>query len=180
MNTLIKKDKEQIALRSKKLREMLSLTQEQLAMAIGVSRGTYVAVEKAKGFTGDTLLAICHFFGMTLTEFSNFNIALPSELELREKIKRYHVNNNSTKYKVLENPPLLSSIIEFRLLRSDFLKEPRRVSEIIDYINDEYKLLFNSSVLSQALKEEVNRKHLKRTKGTGNGFLYVLAKRIKP
>lgn len=179
MNTLIKKDKEQIAARTKKLREMLSLTQEQLANAIGVSRGTFFSVENAKGFTGDTLLAICHFFGMTLNEFSNFSASLPSEIELRERIKKYHLKHNSTKHKVLDNPPLLSSVIEFRLLGSDFLKEPRSVSEIIDYINDEYKLSFNSSIVSQALTVEVKKKHIKRIKGTGRSFLYTISKGAK-
>lgn len=179
MNTLIKKDKEQLGARIKNLREMLSLSQSQLAEVIGASRGTIVSMENAKGFTGDTLLAACHFFAMSLSEFSNYNTELPGEIELREKIKKYHIKHNSTKYKVLENAPHLSSIIEFRLLRSDFFKKPRNVSEIIEHINDEYKILFDSSQVSQALINSVKKRQVKRTKSTGRNYLYVVAKGSK-
>lgn len=176
MKKLVSFEKDKLGERIKKLREMLCLTQNQLGDAIGASRGTIQSMENGRGFTGDILLAVTHFFGMSLTEFSNYNDTLPNEQELRKRIKSYHIKNKSTEYKVLEKPPQLASLIEFRLSKTDFLKEPKSVAEIIQYCYEEYGLDFKSSAMSQALKNATITGTLKRIKSKGRNYRYQIIK----
>jgi transcriptional regulator with XRE-family HTH domain len=173
---LINKEKKEIGGRIRKLRELLSLTQLQLGKAVKISKGTIASMESGKGFTGDYLLAVVHFFSMDLSEFTQYNQTLPDELELRTRIKKYHQKNKSTAYKILDEEPNLNAIIEFRLIKGDFLKTPRTVNEIVNYCNAEYNLKYNSSVVSQALINATNAGFLRRIKGRGRNYLYQVDK----
>ena len=176
MKDLIKKEKEQLGSKIQKLRELLSLTQSQLGKTLGISKGTIASMEAGKRFTGDYLLAVVHFFGMNLSEFSNFKTALPDELALRSRIKEYHKKHGSTAYTILDEPPNLNTLIEFRLVTSDFFTTPKTVKEIIDYCSSEYKLSFKSSVVSQALINATKSGILKRTKTNGRVYKYQARK----
>jgi transcriptional regulator with XRE-family HTH domain len=169
---LIDKEKVEIGKRIRNLRELLSLTQKELGDAVGISKGTIVSIEAGKGFTGEYILAIGHFFGMELSELSAFRSPLPDEYEFRKHIILYHQRNNSIAYKILENPPNLNSLIEFRLCKTDFLSSKHRsVREIIDFFKTEYNLTFQSSVVSQALINATNDGILNRIKD-GRKYLY--------
>lgn len=172
MKDLIKKDKEQLGKRISKLREILSITQSQLGKSLGISKGTIAAMESGKSFTGDYLLAVVHFFSMSLSEFSKFDQPLPDELELRNRIKKYHEKNNSSTYKILDEPPNLKSLIEFRLAKSEFLKTPRTVKEITDFLQTEYNITFKSSVVSQALINAIDFDLLHRVSNGKRNYLY--------
>ena len=176
MKDLIKKEKEQLGSKIQKLRELLSLTQLQLGKALGISKGTIASMEAGKRFTGDYLLAIVHFFAMDLSEFSNFRTALPDELAFRSRIKEYHKKHNSTAYKILDEPPNLNALIEFRLVKSDFFKTPKTVKEIVEHCNSEYELSFKSSIVSQALINATKSGILKRRKSNGRVYQYQVRK----
>jgi len=174
---LINNEKEQIGNRVRQLRELLSLTRPALADAVGISSQTLMSIESGKGFTGDYILAISHFFGMELSELVSYKNSLPEEGAFRIRIKAYHKKHNSNDYKVLANPPTLKAIIEFRLVKSDFLKsKPRSVKEITEYFKEEYKLKFKSPVVSQALTTAVKNGILERTP-EGRNFLYRARKK---
>jgi transcriptional regulator with XRE-family HTH domain len=175
---VINNEKEQIGIRVRQLRELLSLTRPVLAAAVGMTSQTLMSIESGKGFTGDYILAISHFFGMELSELASYKNSLPDESAFRNRIKAYHKKNKSDAYKILDNSPTLKALIEFRLVKSDFLKsKPRSVREIMDYFKEEYKLRFKSSVVSQGLITAVNTGILEREKEpAGRNFLYRISK----
>jgi len=174
---IINKEKEHLGEHVRKLRELLSLTREQLAPTIGMTSQTLMSIESGKGFTGDYILAVSHFFGMELSELASYKNPLPDEITFRSRIKAYHKRHKSEAYKILDNPPTLKALIEFRLIKSDFLKsKPRTVKEITEHFKEEYKLLFNSSVVSQALITAVKTGQLEREQG-GRNFLYKARKK---
>jgi transcriptional regulator with XRE-family HTH domain len=174
---LIKQEKKKIGTRIKKLRVLLNLTQLDLGKTLGISKGTIASMEAGKSFTGDYLLSVVYFFGMDLVEFFNYDEPLPNELELREHIKSFHQKNNSNQYHVLERPPSVKAIIENRLIASEVLSSPRSISEIIDYISSEYKITFNSSVVSQAMINATKQGLIKRIKSSGRNYQYQLKKK---
>jgi transcriptional regulator with XRE-family HTH domain len=168
---IINNEKEQIGNRVRQLRQLLSLTRPVLAGAIGITSQTLMSIESGKGFTGDYILSVSHFFGMELSELTSYKTPLPDESAFRARIKTYHKKHKSDACKVLDNPPTLKALIEFRLINSNFLKsKPRSVKEITDYL-EEYNLIFKSSIVSQALTTSVKDGLLKR-KPEGKNFLY--------
>lgn len=173
MNKAIHKEKVEIGKRITSLRKLLSLSQKELGQAIGVSVPTIVAIESGKGFTGDYILAISHFFGMTLSELTSLNLPLPDEVIFREKLETLHKKQNPLAYKILiENIPTLKVIIHSRLIKTDFLKDNyRRVNEIIDFLKENYGLEYRSSIISEALTTEYKMGALKRIK-SGRYWLY--------
>lgn len=177
MNKAIHKEKIEIGDRVFKLRTLLSLSQNELSHAIGVSVPTIVAIETGKGFTGDYIIAISHFFGMTLSELTSLNLPLPDEVMFREKLETLHKKQNPQAYKILiENIPTLKVIIHTRLLKTDFLKDNyRRVKEINDFLKENYSLEYKSSILSEALATEYKLGVLKRKK-SGRYWLYGTVK----
>jgi DNA-binding XRE family transcriptional regulator len=174
---IINKEKEEIGSRIRELRELLSLTRGQLAPAIGMTGQTLMSIELGKGFTGDYILAISHFFGMELSELAAYESPLPHEDIFRSKIKAYHKKHNSDAASVLDSPPTLKALIQFRLVKSDFLRsKARSVKEITEFFTEEYKLTFKSSIVSQALITAVKEGLLKR-KPEGRNFLYQSRKK---
>jgi transcriptional regulator with XRE-family HTH domain len=173
VNKAIDKEKVEIGDRIIKLRKLLSLSQNDLGLAIGVSVPTIVAIETGIGFTGDYFIAISHFFGMTLSELTSLNLPLPDEVMFREKLETLHKKQNPQAYKILiENKPTLKVIIHSRLLKTDFLKDNyRRVKEINDFLKENYGLNYKSSILSEALATEYEMGFLKRNK-SGRYWLY--------
>jgi transcriptional regulator with XRE-family HTH domain len=176
VNELINTEKIEIGSRVRKLRELLSLTREQLAFTVGVSSQTLRSIESGKGFTGDYILAISHFFGMELSELVSYKQELPTEIAFRERIKIYHRKHNSSLSEILNSPPTLKAVIEFRLLKTNFLSKHKTVQEISEYIKEEYDLIFPSSIISQALSTAVKNKWLVR-KAEGRIYLYKKSKK---
>lgn len=165
MNKLFGERKRKIGQRIRKLRTSLNLTQKELAEQIFVSVGTIRAIETGEGFTGDYLLAIAHFFGMELAELVDYYAEIPDVSQLREHMAAYHLYYQSEiDEKLLHHAPRLKQLVQTRLSRSLFLQEPRRVSEIMRYIEAQYNLRFTSSALSQALINAVNAGILQRSK----------------
>ncbi len=178
MEKLVNTEKEEIGKRIRSLRGLLSLTQAQLAKAVGISKGTLASIELGLGFSGDYILAISHFFSMELAELVEYKRPLPDELEFRERIKRYHQKIKSTAYQALDKSPDLNAVIEFRLAKTNFLSsKPRSVQEIIEFCKDEYALTFKSSVVSQALTIAVKAGLLKRVPKDKRNYLYQAIKR---
>ncbi|GAA4315052.1 helix-turn-helix transcriptional regulator [Compostibacter hankyongensis] len=177
MKELIDKEKKAIGIRIRQFRSLLSLTQSQLGKAAGISKDTIRSMEAGKGFTGDYLLAVSHFFSMKLYDFTNYDKPLPDELTIRSQMRRYHQQHRSSAYKILEEPPHLNAVIEFRLSKTAFLHTPRSVREIIDFCRSEYNLTFRSASVSQALKNAVDDRILKRIPKDGRNYLYQVLKK---
>lgn len=178
MNNAIHKEKVEIGNRARKLRELLSLSRKELEEAVDITEQTIMSIEAGKGFTGDYILAISHFFGMNLSELASVNSPLPDEVEFREKLEALHKKQNPKAYKVLiENTPTLKVIIRARLIKSAFLKDHfRGVQEINEYLKVNYSISFKSSILSQALSDAVNAGLLEKIEDGKNHFYKVRKK----
>ena len=174
--------KKRIGLRIRKLRDSLSLTQKDLAEQIHVSIGTIRAIETGEGFTGDYLLAIAHFFGMELSELVDYYAEIPDEALLRESMAAYHLHHQSgIDEELLHHAPNLKHLITSRLSQTDFMRQPRKVKEILQFIEAQYDLKYSSSALSQALINAVKTEVLQRTKtGLKNyGYMAMVKPQIK-
>ena len=178
MKSLIDKEKKFIGERIKDCRKLLSLSQEQLAKATDISKGTLAKMEAGLGFTGDYLLNVCYFFGMSLSDFTNPHMPLPNEGTFREILQGYYKKHKPDLVRYLKAQPTLNSLIEFRL-KDSFLIEPRTVGEIVNYCKEEYNLSFKSSVVSQALINGMKAGWLKRTKLSAKAFSYQVKQKTK-
>lgn len=177
MKELIYSEKKRIGRRVKDLRKLLSLSHSQLGKATGISKGTINSIEQGRGFNADYILSISHFFGMSLFELVNYNLATPDEQDFRARIKKYHKRFKSDAYKILDERPNLKTLIESRLVKTKFLlNRPRSVKEIIDFCNSEYGISFKSSTTSQALKNAVKSGTLKRISKDKRNYLYQAVK----
>ncbi len=165
MDKLFGERKRKIGLRIRKLRTSLNLTQKELAEQIFVSVGTIRAIETGEGFTGDYLLAIAHFFGMELSELVDYHAEIPDEDQLREHMAAYHLHYQSDIDESLwHHAPNLKQLIQTRLSQTSFMQEPRRVKEIMRYLEAQYNLRYSSSALSQALINAVHAGIMQRVK----------------
>lgn len=176
MKKLIDSEKKKLGKRIKDLRDLLFLQQKDLAEAINISRGTLNAMEAGKRFSGDNLLAVSHFFAMTLSELSQYDQPLPTEQELRSRIEKYHKKHKSETYLILNNAPDLNKLIEFRLVKEGYLDIPRTVNDVVEHCKSEYDLSFESSVVSQALTNAAETGLLSREKYNGRNFHYQVKK----
>lgn len=178
MNNAIHKEKIEIGNRVRKLRELLSLSRKEVEEALNITEQTIMSIEGGKGFTGDYIIAIGHFFGMNLSELASVNSPLPDEVEFREKLETLHKGKNIKAYRVLiKNIPTLKVIIRARLIKSAFLKGSfRGVKDINNYLKDTYNISFESSILSQALLDAVSEGFLEKIKD-GKNHLYRVKKK---
>lgn len=169
-----------IGLRVRKLREALSLTQKELAEQIHSSVGTIRAIETGEGFTGDYLLAIAHFFGMELSELVDYYAEIPNEEDLREHMAAYHLHYQSDiDQALLQHAPNLKHLITTRLSKTEFMQQPRKVKEILKFIQAQYDLVYSSSALSQALINAVSAGVLQRTKTGQKNYGYLAQTQVK-
>lgn len=165
VDKIFEERKRKIGQRIRRLRVALNLTQKELAEQVHVSVGTIRAIETGEGFTGDYLLAIAHFFGMELSELVDYHAEVPDEADLREHMAAYHLHYQSDlDENLLHHPPNLKHLVNARLSQSSFMQEPRKVREIMRYIEAQYNLKYSSSALSQALINAVKAGVLQRVK----------------
>lgn len=176
MNKLFEERKKLIGLRVRKLREALNLTQKELAEQIHSSVGTIRAIETGEGFTGDYLLAIAHFFGMELSELVNYYAEVPNLEVWREHMAAYHLYYQSDiDQTLLQHPANLKHLISTRLSQAEFMQQPRKVKEILKFIQAQYDVVYSSSALSQALINAVSAGILQRTKTGQKNYSYQAA-----
>ncbi len=65
---------------------------------------------------------------------------------------------------LLQHAPNLKHLISSRLSQSEFMQQPRKVKEIMKFIQAQFDLKYSSSALSQALINAVKAGVLQRTK----------------
>lgn len=172
MKELIENEKSNIGNRVLQLRNVLSLTQTQLAKAAGISKGTIAAIESGNNYSVDSLLAVINFFAMSVTEFMQFNQPELDELEFRKQIEEFHKSHNSDAYLKIPQVPNVINLIKHRLIKDCFLSVYRTVDEVVDYCNLSYGISLKSSVLSQALINATKSGILEREKSSGRKYLY--------
>lgn len=155
MNKSVAKEKILIGKRVQQLRKLLSLKQKELAEAISVSEPTIYAIESGKRFTGDQIIAISHFFGMTLNELTLIDAPLPEEFTFRKKLEELHQSQNSTAYQILiNNVPYLKEIIKSRLISSGFFDtEFKSITDIKIFLKDVFGISYKSAILSEAISK---------------------------
>jgi transcriptional regulator with XRE-family HTH domain len=181
VTNLIQKKRELIGKRVSELREKLGLSQPQFARGCGLSIGTIVTIESGQqGYIIDSLLAIVYFLGMDLEQVVDATFIIPSRQLLQERLVAFHELNHSKKYQVLFEKQRLSNVLKERLLNTDFLKEPKEIKEIINFCKDEYKVEFESSSVSNAMKSLELKKLVKIIRPKhGHNNLYKKVFKIK-
>jgi transcriptional regulator with XRE-family HTH domain len=150
---LIHSKREFIGHRVKEFREKLGLSHSLFAKGCGLSAGTIVTIEAGeKGYIIDSLLAITYFLGLELEEFASQSVKVPSRDAIVDRINDFHKKHHSKGYLVIDKKQRLSNILKERLLKTDFLSEPKEIGEIIRFCKLEYKVELMSSSVSNAMR----------------------------
>lgn len=169
-NKFLDTTKKNIGKRIKTLRKYLNIEQQELADATNISKGTINSIENGIGFTGDYIIAISFFFGMELSELVS-TLPIPLELELKDKIRKFRKKHGLPSLTLLNKTPEIKIAIEHRLLRSNFFDTSRTIQEIIiRCAEDDFK--YNSSSVSNVMKELVAEKKIERILSGKKNFLY--------
>lgn len=137
-----------IARNVKHLRFAIGLSQLKFANLVGLSKPTIINIEGAKrSYTLDLLDKISEFSGYSLSELSRDGFQ-PNE-NIREVLaERYRGN---TAYIALDEKPEIVYAIRQKLLKSDFLADPKEIKEIKKYFEG-LGWYFKGTSISNSLK----------------------------
>ena len=164
-----------IGKRAKKLRSLLFITQEDLAKALNINRKTLSKLESGMGFSDYTILKLSRFFGMNISEFTNYDLPYLESDAFKTKLIDLH-EDNPEYIKLIKKPFSLAAIIEFKLSNSEFMAEPRRVKEIKEWIEELKIIKLSNENISEYLKAAVDQKLIKKHREKGNKRDYFYSK----
>jgi transcriptional regulator with XRE-family HTH domain len=111
------------------LRESLGLTQHDLALLTNISKRSIANIETGKGnFRIELLFAILNFYSVDISLINSRTIKVPEKF--REKLIKHHQERKSENIQILTKRPTIVYAINYYLLPSSFLNNPREIAEI--------------------------------------------------
>ncbi|WP_262245730.1 hypothetical protein [Parapedobacter soli] len=141
-----------------KTRAILVLSRGTIGKKISVDGQTIGSLEEGEtGGHTDKLSALILFYGYTHKEFYDFDKPLPTERQLKSRMKRFHEAIGSDAYKIIYDRPDLIDLIEFRLLATDLFSEWVTAEQVISYCKTKYKFEYLPSSTPNTLDNAVKK-----------------------
>lgn len=153
---LVSKSRNDVGKRLKRLREILSLSKNELHIATDIGGNTIGRIEDSntKGSLDKNVFALIFFYGYSLENFFLFGPE-PTKEELIKQIEAFHEAHNSKAYKIIykeERPDI--KIIKTLLEETDLFSiwvDPKTVYDY-SFVNYNYKFTNISASLLDALE----------------------------
>lgn len=169
-----KSDKELIGRNIKLLRNAAGLSQHDLSTLIDISKRTIANIESGKTrHSLDVLDEILSFFNCNLEDIRSKEIILP--IDFRERLISYH-STNKTLSNLLTKSPTIVYAIEFKLLKSDFIDQPKEISQIKSFFQ-KLGWTYKGTSISNALRRRPDLIEIRKHESKGNTNVYL--RRVK-
>ncbi|HWK58470.1 MAG TPA: hypothetical protein VNQ80_14090 [Parapedobacter sp.] len=140
------------------LRALLLLSRPKIGAEVGVDSKTIGNFEEGRtGGQTDKLSALIFFYGFTHKEFYDFDKPLPTEKQLKSRMKRFHEAIGSDAYKIIYDRPDLIDLIEFRLLATDLFSEWVTAEQVISYCKTKYHYEYLPTSVPNTLDNAVKK-----------------------
>ena len=143
-----KKETEKIGKHIRKLRIDNNFLEQDIASMTGFAKTTITSIENGSNTDTSHLVEIAKAIGVHPMELFN----VPFEIKPRHKLSPNRINK-----------VFLTSKIK-TLIKSDFFKTPKLVSDIVEFLSEETNLEINSTHASVVLKRLCSDGKLKYTK----------------
>lgn len=143
----------------KSIRKSLGLSQLNFSIITELSKASIINIESGKkGYNLKLLENITSFTKYSLSDLSNNNFK--PDTNLRDKLAKLYKNSEFSH--MLNCTPEIVYAIEFKLLKSDFIDQPKEISEIKSFFQ-KFGWTYSGTSISNALKRRPNlieiRKH---------------------
>lgn len=158
ISNLINSTNKKVGNRLYGLRALLIFSKNKIGSASGIDGQTIGNLEEGNtgGYT-DKLSALILFYGYTHKEFYDFDKPLPTERQLKSRMKKFHESIGSDAYKIIYDRPDLIDLIEFRLLATDLFSEWVTAEQVISYCKTKYKFEYLPSSTPNTLDNAVKK-----------------------
>lgn len=137
----------------KTLREAVGISQHDFSSMIDISKRSLASIELgATNISVALLSVISSFYNLTIEKLTDENLNVPDNF--REKIISLHKDN--TAYQIILNKrPNLTYAISYKLLKENFLNNPKEINEIRSFFEKNGWNYLGTSI-SNALKRMHN------------------------
>lgn len=154
----------------KSLRETLGLSQIQFAIVTGISRASIVNIESGKtGYNVNLLDNVLSFSNYSMEELSRQNLIISNDL--RDELIAFHKESLDVSG-ILNEKPTIVYAIKYKLLKSEFLENPREINDIKAFFK-KFGWEFQGTSIQNALKRMPNSILIYRHKTKKNTFVYL-------
>jgi hypothetical protein len=173
MEKFIQEQKKKIGQRIQKIIAALDLEPAQFAALTKLTVNTVLNIGAGKGFNSNTILNISFYTGLPLNELLNISSI---SLDKKQLNKTFWVNvkaYNSSAYKKFNQKrfTIVEAIREL-VMNTSFFATPKTTGEVRDKIAKDHSISLESSAVSQALLDCVDKKLLKKSRLGSRNFHY--------
>lgn len=153
----------------KALREAVGISQHDFSSLIDISKRSLASIELgATNISVDLLSFISSFYNLTIDKLTDKDLKTPNDF--REKIIAFHKDNLSYQI-ILNKRPNLTYAINYKLVKTNFLDNPKEINEIKLFFEKQgWKYLGTS--ISNALKREKDRIKIEPHPSKKGTFVY--------
>lgn len=155
----------------KNLREAIGLSQHDFSLIIGLSKRSIANIESGEhDFKIKILYKILSFFNLDFENISNDKLKITDDL--REITIKEHKKINTDKIEILSKRPTIVYAIKYKLLKSDFLNDPREINEIRTLFK-KWGWVYPSSSITNALMRMPQQIQIRKHESKGNTNIYL-------
>ncbi len=166
---MVKFDKEIIGKNLKQLRNASGLSQHTLSYLVDISKRTIANVESGKtSYDLELLDKLLSFFNYELETIRRKDIEIP--IDFRERLIKHHKTNKALS-NLLNEPPSIVYAIVFKLLRSDFINQPREINQIKSFF-ERFGWTYKGTSISNALKRMPDLIEIRKHENKANTNVY--------
>lgn len=132
------------------LRDALGLSQKDFSILANIASSTLINIESGKkSFKISTLNGIFVFTKIRLEELSKASFVPPKNL--REKLTEKYKNEPSI-YVILSKEPSIPYAIKYKLLKTDFLDQPKETRQIAKFFLDNYGWKYKGNSIHSTIR----------------------------
>ena len=154
----------------KLLREGAGLSQHDFSTLVDISKRSLANIEAGRTSTNlDLLDKILSIFNYEIEEICKKKIEIP--IDFRETLIKLHKKNHSLT-KLLDQQPNIVYAIKFKLLKSDFVDQPKEISHIKSFFK-QFEWSYKGTSISNALKRMPDFIEIRRHETKGNTNVYL-------
>lgn len=158
LDKVVKTLNEKMGKRLYGLRSLLMYSLTKIGKAAGIDGQTVRNFEEGRtGGQTDKLSALIFFYGYTHKEFYDFDKPLPTEKQLKSRMKKFHEAIGSDAYKIIYDRPDLIDLIEFRLLATDLFSDWVSAEQVIIYCKTKHHYEYLPSSVPNTLDNAVKK-----------------------
>lgn len=153
----------------KSIRIALGLSLLNFSIVTGLSKASVINIESGKtGYNLNLLDNIILFSRQSLSDLSNENYT-PVE-NLRDKLIN-HYKHNPEFISILNQTPEIVYAVKYKLLKSDFINEPKEINEIKTFF-EQFGWIYLGTSISNTLKRLPNKILINKHASKKNTHVY--------